>query len=116
MSVHELTCHQESTPRLKPNSRSSSVIADGASGKCLLRWHNSVSREPTPSKGTVRTAAKPTMNSSSLGKTRTRISRYSVKPKPNTRNSPQPPPLQHQGKGNSPVFLRYSTLMESPAV
>jgi len=67
---------------------------------------------------TVRTAAKPTTISSPPGKTRTRISRYSAKPKPNTRNSPQPhlPPLQRQGKSNSPVFLRYSLLKESPEV
>jgi hypothetical protein len=58
-----------------------------------------------------RKAAKPTTISSRRGKTRIRKSRYSVKPKPNTRNSTQPhlPPLQDQGKSNSPVFLRYSS-------
>jgi len=51
-------------------SRGLSVIADGPTRKCLLRWRNSVSRGPMLCKGTVRTAAKPTMISSPLGKTR----------------------------------------------
>ena len=97
ITVRKLMQLQESTPRLPPSSRRSSLIADGPSGKCLLRWRNSVLREPMPCKGTVRRAAKPTMISSPLGKTRIRISRYSAKPKPNIRNSLQPhlPPLQH---------------------
>jgi len=55
--------------------------------------------------------AKPTTVSLPPGKTRTRISRYSVKQKLNIRNSPQPhlPALQDQGKNNNPV-LRYSLL------
>ena len=106
MTVRELTWLQESMPRLPQSSRSSSVIADGATRKCLLRWRNSVSRGPMPCKGTVRTAAKPTMISSPHGKTRPRIPRHSVKPKLNTKNSlpPHRSPLQHQGKSNRRGF------------
>src|SRR5713101_49920 len=109
MSVRELTWLPESTPRLPPNSRRSSVIADGSKRKCLLRWRSSASREPMPWKATGRRAVKPTTISSPLGKTRTRISRYSAKPKPNTRNSPQPhlPPLRHQGKSNRRGFHKW---------
>jgi hypothetical protein len=106
ITVRELTWLQESMPRLPLSSRSSSVVADGSGGECLLRWRNLASRGPMPCKGTVRTAAKPTMISSLLGKTRTPIRRYSVKPKLNTRNSPPPhrSPLQHQGKSNRRGF------------
>jgi len=68
--------------------------------------------------GTVGTAAKPTMISSPLGKTRTRISRCSVKPKPNIRNSPQPhlPSLQHLGsnRAGGPAFPAVSACANNP--
>jgi len=105
-------------PRPRPSSRNSSVIADGSTGRCSLHWRNSISREPMPRKEIGTKAARLTTISSPPGRTRARISRYFVKPKPNTRNSPQPhlSPLQHRGKSNSPVFLKYSSLMKSPEV
>ena len=73
--VGKLTWLQESTPRLPPISRKSSIIADGPSGNSFLRWLNSVWRKLMRCKGTRTRAAKPTMLSLPLGKTPTPISR-----------------------------------------
>jgi hypothetical protein len=53
----------------------------------LHLWRNSALRGPMSDWASGRKAAKPTTNSSRRGKTQTRKSRYSVKPKPSTRIS-----------------------------
>ena len=85
---------------LSPVSHRSSRMA----GKSLPPWRNSDWHEPTPGKATMRTAAKPTMISSPRGKTRTRISQYSGKPKPNIGSSAQPHQVQLQRKAIAPRF------------
>src|SRR5262249_55818690 len=87
ITVDKRTWLQESTPKLPPNLKNSSSIADGLRGERSLRWRNSASHGPIPCKANVRRAAKPTMISSQHGKTRTPTSRYSVKQERSTKDS-----------------------------
>ena len=56
----------------------------------MSRSRNSAWRRPTRNKATPKRAAKRTMIFSLLGRTRTRTSRYSAKPKPSTRSCSEP--------------------------
>ncbi len=77
----------QSPTRPPPSSRSSSHIAGRIGGWSMRRLPSLAWRALTRCKANATKARKPTTSSSPLGKMRTRRSRYSVKPKLNTRNS-----------------------------